>query len=87
MFHSFLVCRLSATARTRHEPSARRTQPSFLEKFGMANCKPTSTPGHGSEHSTQQPEDTLLNEEETQQYQASTGSVMHFSQITTYDIM
>ena len=41
---------------------------SILEKFGMANCKPTSTPGDGTELSTKQPEDTLLNEEETQRY-------------------
>ena len=60
---------------------------SILEKFSMTNCKPTSTPGHGPELSTKQPEDTLLNEEETQRYQAITGSVMYLAQITRYDIM
>ena len=53
----------------------------------MANCKLTSTPGYGPELSTKQPEDTLLNEEETQRYQAITGSVMYLAQITRYDIM
>ena len=38
---------------------------SILEKIGMASCKPSSTPGCGPELSTKQPEDTLLNEEET----------------------
>ena len=60
---------------------------SILEKFGMSNCKPTSTPGYGPELSTKQPEDTLLNEEETQRYQAITCSVMYIAQITRYDII
>ena len=47
---------------------------SILERFGMADCKPSSTPGFGSELSTKQPEGTLLNKEETQRYQAITGS-------------
>ena len=38
---------------------------SILERFGMANCKPSSTPRFGSELSTKQPEGTLLNREET----------------------
>ena len=38
---------------------------SIVEKIGMASCKPSSTPGCGPELSTKQPEDTLLNEEET----------------------
>ena len=45
--------------------------------FGMADCKPSSTPGFGSELSTKQPEGTLLNKEETQRYQAIIGSVMY----------
>ena len=60
---------------------------SILERFGMADCKPSSTPGFGSELSTKQPEGTLLNKEETQRYQAITGSVMYLAQITRYDIM
>ena len=54
---------------------------SILDRFDMADCNPASTPGCGSELSTKQPEDTLLNEKETQGYQAITGSVMHFAQI------
>ena len=57
------------------------------DRFGMADCKPSSTPGFGSELSTKQPEGTLLNKEETQRYQAITGSVMYLAQITRYDVM
>ena len=60
---------------------------SILERFGMANCKPAGTPGFGSELSTEQPEETLLSNEETQRYQAITGSVMYLAQILRYDIM
>ena len=60
---------------------------SILEKFGIADCKPVSTPGFGQELSTNQPEQTLLNEEETQRFQAITGSVMYLAQITRYDVM
>ena len=60
---------------------------SILERFGMANCKPVGTPGFGSELSTKQPEETLLSKEETQRYQAITGSVMYLAQILRYDIM
>ena len=42
---------------------------SILERFEMSDCKPTSTPGYGSEISNNPPEDTLLNEEETRKYQ------------------
>ena len=48
----------------------------------MANCKPASTPGYGPEFITKQPEDTLLNEEETQRYQAIMGSVIYLAKIT-----
>ena len=53
----------------------------------MADCKPVSTPGFGQELSTNQPEHILLNEEETQRFQAITGSVMYLAQITRYDVM
>ena len=46
----------------------------------MADCKPVSTPGFG-QLSTNQPEQTLINEEETQRFQAITGSVMYLSLI------
>ncbi|CAM9191935.1 unnamed protein product [Sphacelaria rigidula] len=60
---------------------------SILEKSGMADCKPVSTPGFGKELSTNQPEGTLLNEEETQRFQAIIGSVMYLTQIMRYDVM
>ena len=44
---------------------------SILERFGMSDCKPTSTPGYGSEKPNNQPEDTLLNEEETRNTKGS----------------
>ena len=45
----------------------------------MANYNPDSTPGYRSELPTKQREDTLLNEKETQRYQAITGSVMYLA--------
>ena len=60
---------------------------SILERFGMANCKPVGTPSFGSELSTKQREETLLSKEETQRYQAITGSVMYLGQISRYDIV
>ena len=60
---------------------------SVLQRFGMGGCIPVSTPGFGAELSTEQPEETLLNEEETQRYQAITGSVMYLTEITRYDII
>ena len=60
---------------------------SILEKFGMADCKPVSTPGFGQDLSTNQPEQTLFNEDETQRFKAITGSVMYLAQITRYDVM
>ena len=57
---------------------------SILERFGMANCKLVGTPGFGSELSTKQPEERLLSKEETQRYQAITGSMMNLAQILRY---
>ena len=53
----------------------------------MSDCKPTSTPGYGSEISNNQPEDTLLNEEETRKYQEIVRSLMYIAQVLRYDIM
>ena len=52
---------------------------SILERFVMADCKPSSTPGSGSELSMKQLEGTLLKKEETQRNQAITGSVMYLA--------
>ena len=60
---------------------------SILARFGMENCKPSSIPGTGSEPSTEQPAETLLNTEQILRYQAITGSVMYLAQITRYDVM
>ena len=60
---------------------------SILTRFAMENCKPSSIPGTGSELSTEQPAETLLNTEQTRRYQAITGSVMYLAQITRYDVM
>ncbi|CAB1117222.1 unnamed protein product [Ectocarpus sp. CCAP 1310/34] len=57
------------------------------ERFGMSECKPTSTPGYGSELSKKQPEDTLLGEEETGRYQDIVGCLMYIAQVLRYDIM
>ena len=60
---------------------------SILARSGMENSKPSSIPGTGSELSTEQPAETLLNTEQTQRYQAITASVMYLAQITRHDIM
>ena len=36
----------------------------ILERFGMADCKPSTTPSFGSKLPTKQPEGTLLKKEE-----------------------
>ena len=60
---------------------------SILDRFGMGSCNPLSTPGFSSELSADQPEETLLNAENKQRYQAITGSVMYLAQIARCDIM
>ena len=51
----------------------------------MGSCNPLSTPGFGSELLVEQLEETLLNAEDKQGYQAIIGSVMYLAQITRYD--
>ena len=46
----------------------------------MSDCKPTSNPGYGLELSNNQPEDTLLDEEETRRYQGIVGFLMYIAQ-------
>ena len=50
----------------------------------MSDCKPTSTPGYGPELSNKQPEDTLLDEEETRRYQSIVGCLMDNAQGLRY---
>ena len=77
--------------RDRERGTLTNTQESYtksvLDRFGMGSCNPLSTPGFGSEPSVEQPEETLLDAEDEQHYQAITGSVMYLAQITRYDIM
>ncbi|CAB1120117.1 unnamed protein product [Ectocarpus sp. CCAP 1310/34] len=68
-----------------HQPGNYTT--SILDRFGMGSCKPLSTAGFGPELSVKQPEETLLNAEGKQRYQAIIGSVMYLAQVTRYDIM
>ena len=56
---------------------------SILERFGMSDCKPTSTPGYGPELSNKQPENTLLDEAETRRYQGIVGCLMYIAQAFT----
>ena len=60
---------------------------SILERLGMSECKPTNTPGYGQELSNQQPDKTLLDEEEKKRYQGIVGRQMYVSQVLRYDIM
>ena len=60
---------------------------SILERFGMSDCTPTSTPGYGPELSNKQPEDTLLDEEETRRYQGIVGCLMYIAQSLHYDLI
>ena len=60
---------------------------SLLERYGMASCNPTYTPGVGKELSLDQPEEKLLSNEDKQRFQAITGSVMYLRQVTRFDIL
>ena len=60
---------------------------SLLERYGMASCNSTYTPGVGKELSLDQPEERLLSKEEKQRFQAITGSVMYLGHVTRYGII
>ena len=53
----------------------------------MSDCKSTSSPGYGPELSNRQPEDTLLEEEETRRYQGIVGCFMYITQGLRYDVI
>ena len=59
---------------------------SILEKYGMGDCNPLSTPGAGAELSLNQPEEQLLDPAAKKRYQAITGSLIYLAQVTRYDI-
>ena len=52
-----------------------------------SECKPTNTPAYGTELSNQQPDETLLDEEENKRYQGIVGCLMYVSQVLRYGIM
>ena len=59
---------------------------SILERFGMSECKLTNTPGYGPELSNQQPDKTLLDEEEKKRQQGIVGCLVYASQVLRYDV-
>ena len=52
----------------------------------MAGCNPVHPTGAGTERSTDQPDDLLLDSQRTELCQSITGSLMFLSQCTRYDI-
>ena len=60
---------------------------SILERFGMSECKPINTPRYGPELSNQQPDETLLDEEEKKRYPGIVGCLMYVPQVLRYDII
>ena len=59
---------------------------SLLERYGMCNCNLNYTPGVGSDLFLDQPDEKLLNKEDTQRFQAITDSVMYLGLVVRYDI-
>ena len=60
---------------------------SLMQRYGMASCDSTHTPGVGKELSLDEPEERILSKEEKQRFQAITGSVMYLGQVTRYGIL
>ncbi|CAB1110220.1 unnamed protein product [Ectocarpus sp. CCAP 1310/34] len=58
----------------------------ILQRYGMEQANPVSTPGYGAELSTEQPQDQLLGPEDKQRFQAITGSLLYLAQCTRYDL-
>ena len=58
-----------------------------IERFGIYDCKPMYTPGVGPELSLNQPEETLLDEEDKKRYQSITGAIKCLRQVSSYDIL
>lgn len=57
---------------------------SMLEKFGITNFNPMSTPGVESELSLKKPGGKLLDVMHVKRYQTNTGSLMYQSQVARY---
>ena len=60
---------------------------SLLERYGMGNCDLRYAPGVGSDPFLDQPEEKLLNREDSQRFQAITDSVMFLGLVVRYDIL
>ncbi len=60
---------------------------SILERFGMQDCNPVSTPCHGGEIPLDQPADTLLDEDGIKTYQSLVGSLLYLSRVSRWDIV
>ena len=59
---------------------------SILERFGMMDCNPASTPSVGGELPLDQPADTLLDEDGIKAYQSLVGSLLYLSRTSRWDI-
>ena len=58
----------------------------ILERFGMQDANPVSTPGYGAEISTEHPQDQLLGSDEKRLFQQMTGCILYLTQGTRFDI-
>ena len=58
----------------------------LLERFGMQEANPVSTPGYGAEISTNQPQDQILGSTDKKIYQSMTGSILYLAQCTRFDL-
>ena len=58
----------------------------LLERFGMQEANPVSTPGYGAEISTNQPQDQILGPTDKKIYQSMTGSILYLAQCTRFDL-
>ena len=58
----------------------------ILERFGMQEANPVSTPGYGAELSMDQPEDQLLGTADKKLFQQITGSLLYLSQCSRFDL-
>ena len=59
---------------------------SILERFGMQDCNPVSTPSYGTELSLNQPADSLLDEDGIKAYQSLVGCLLYLSRTSRWDI-
>ncbi|CAB1100993.1 unnamed protein product [Ectocarpus sp. CCAP 1310/34] len=58
----------------------------LLERYGMQEANPVSTPGYGAEISTNQPQDQILGPRDKKIYQSMMGSILYLAQCTRFDL-